>query len=145
MAGRGGYFCFVFGAASGGADDMHDARLRGVAGELDTCGRRGEIEHAVGLGKGRQRVVGDFHAERADACELAGVLTNLRRAFSLDRCGDRCAGNGVDRADERLAHSASGSNDDETHIARLFGHVLFLQFRQRRPAVSTPNVWGARA
>ena len=47
------------GRAAGGADDVHDARLRGIAGELDGRGGHGEVEHAVGLGEGRQRIVGD--------------------------------------------------------------------------------------
>ena len=55
VTGGGGDLGVVLRAAAGGADDMHDARLRGIAGELDARGGHGEIEHAVGLGEGGQR------------------------------------------------------------------------------------------
>ena len=73
------------GRAAGRADDMDDARLRGVAGEFDGRRRHGEVEHAVGLGEGRQRIVGDRHVDRADAGDLAGILAEMRRAGALDR------------------------------------------------------------
>ena len=75
------------GVAAGCADDMHDARLRRIAGELYGRGGHGEIEHAVGLGESGQGIVADLHAERADARQLAGILADLRRAFALDRGG----------------------------------------------------------
>ena len=107
----------VVGRAAGGADDMDDARLRGIAGEFDRRGRRGEIEHAVGLGEGRQRIVGDRHADACRAGELAGILAEMRRAGALDRAGDARARHGVDGADQRLAHAAGRAHHDQPHVA----------------------------
>ncbi len=54
---------------------------------------------------------------RADAGELAGILAEMRRARPLDGAGDAGAVNGVDGADQRLAHAAGGADDDQAHVA----------------------------
>ncbi len=73
VAGGRGDAGVVRGRAARGADHMHDPRLRRIAGKLDGRGRRGEVQHAVGPGEDRQRIVGDRHAERPDAGQLAGI------------------------------------------------------------------------
>ena len=122
----------VVRAAAGRADDMHDARLRGVAGELDGRGRHGEVEHAVGLGEGRQRIVGHGHVDRADAGDLAGILAEMRRAGPLDGAGDAHAFHGVDGADQRLAHAAGGAHDDQAHVAQRLCPLTICACRRGR-------------
>jgi hypothetical protein len=58
---------------------MDDARLCGIAGELDGRGGDGEVEHAVGPGEDRQRIVGD-----GDAVSPAPASSPA----SLPRCGE---------------------------------------------------------
>ena len=117
VAGGCGDLCIVLGGAAGGADDMHDPRLRGIAGKLDACGGNAEIEHAIGLCEGRQGIVGDGDAQRSDAGEFAGILAEIWGAWPFDRRRDARPGNRVDGANQRLAHAAGGSYDDEAHIA----------------------------
>ncbi len=116
----------VVGRAAGGADDMGDARLRRVAGEFDGRGRRGEIEHAVGLGEDRQRIVADRHVDDADAGELAGILAEIGRARPLDRAGDARARHRVDGADQRLAHAAGRAHHHQAHIAHAVLPTAFF-------------------
>ena len=80
MARRRGDLRLVVGGQAGRADDMDDARLRGELGEGDGRGGRGEVEDAVGLGEGRERIVGERDAVRREAGEFAGILADLRRA-----------------------------------------------------------------
>ena len=81
-----------------------------------------EIEHAVGLGEDRQRIVGDRHVDAADAGELAGILAEMGRAGALDRADDARARDRVDGADQRLAHAAGRADHHQAHIAH-FAHA----------------------
>ncbi len=46
--------------------------------------RRREIEHAVGPGEDRQRIIGDRHIDAADAGKLAGILAQMGRTRAFD-------------------------------------------------------------
>ena len=68
---------------------MHDAGVGGERGELDAGLRRGEVEHAVGLGEQLRRIVGDRHAELAEPGQQAGVLHRARARPLLRRADQR--------------------------------------------------------
>jgi len=110
-----------FGQA-GGADDMGDARLSGERRHLDARRRGGEIDHAVGLERRRQRVVADQDSTRADAGEQPGVRPQRRRAVPLDRRGERHAWRLGDRLDQHPSHAPGGAGDDQPHV----GHCALL-------------------
>ena len=74
VAGGGGDLLLVLGGQAGRADDVDDARLRGEFGEGDGRGGDGEVEHAVGLGEGLDRLVGDRDAVRRQPGEEAESL-----------------------------------------------------------------------
>ena len=90
--------------------------LGGERGELDGRGGRGEIENAVGVGEGGQRIVGDRDAERADPGEEAGVLPERRRALALDRAGEPAAFGLGDGLDQRAPHPPGGAHHHEPHL-----------------------------
>ena len=69
-------------AEPGGADDSDDARLGGEPGKGDRGLRRGEIEHAMNLGKDRQRIVGDGDAEGPEPRHLAQIAADRGRALA---------------------------------------------------------------
>ena len=116
MAGGRGDLLLVVGGQAGGADDVDDARLRGELGEGDGRGGDGEVEDAVGLGEGLDRLVGDRDAVRREPGEEAGVLADLGRAGALDRGGEGDAGGRVDDAHQRPPHLPGGADHHQPHV-----------------------------
>src|SRR5690606_29965796 len=97
------------------ADDVGDACLRGIAGKLDGRGRRGEVEHAVGMGESLEWIVGDRYAEIAGASHFARVLVEERRSGALDGCDQLCTFSLGNRADQRTTHATGCADDNKTH------------------------------
>src|SRR5262245_39822263 len=120
MTGGSRDLCIVLCGAAGRADHVHDAGLGRVPGEFDRCGRRGEIQHAIGLRENRERVVRECYVERADAGEFTCILAEMGRARPFDCTDDARALCRMDRPDQRLPHAPGCADDDETHPA----HVL---------------------
>ena len=120
MARRRGDLRLVLGAEPGGADDVDDAGLGGELGEGDGRRGNGEVEDAVGLGEGLDRLVGDRDAVRREAGEEAGILADLRRAGPFDRGGEGDAGGRVDDPHQRPPHLSGGADHHQPHV----GHVL---------------------
>ena len=58
MAGGGGQAGFAFFIKAGGADHVHDARLRGQIRQHGRHHRRGEIHHRLRMRQKRQRIGG---------------------------------------------------------------------------------------
>ena len=139
MAGGGGDLRIVVRRAARGADDMHDARLRSIAGKLDASGRQAEIEHPIGLGEGGQRIVGDGDADRADAGELSCILADaaslpLQRGRQTLRRGSLdCRGSASDPCGRRRRQRPDPSRSS------VLPFSVVSKPRQRRPSVSTPK------
>ena len=71
MPGGGLDLGFVRRGKAGCADHMNDAGLRRKRGKRRGRGRCGEVEHAVDMGKHRERIVGDGNAEGSDPRRLS--------------------------------------------------------------------------
>ena len=85
-------------------------------GEFDGRGRRGEVEHAVDLGKEGQGIVGDGDAERLESRHLADIAAERGRALGLDAAGDRAARGLGQHAGQRLAHAPGSSQHGNFHV-----------------------------
>ncbi len=102
---------------------MDDARLRGIAGKFHARRRGGEVEHALGMCEGRQRVVADRHPDAAEPGKLAGILADMRRAGPFDGAGHARARHGRHRADQRLSHAAARADHRQSHLRSSFAHA----------------------
>ena len=100
-----------------GTDDVDDARLRREPRKCDRGGGRGEIEHAISVGKDRQGIVGHVDVEQADAGQKSRVVLKRVRAAPFDRADKAAALGFGDRPDEITSHAPCGTDDDETHLA----------------------------
>jgi hypothetical protein len=98
------------------ANNVNDARLRRERSKLDARSRCGEVDNAIGIDDGLQRVVGDRHANRRQAGHHARILAERIAAGSLQRRGNRNTGHFPDRAHKHPAHAAGRAHDDEPHV-----------------------------
>ena len=78
VAGGGLQLGEIVGAHACRADDMDDARLRRQSRHFDRRRRNREIDHAIGLQQGGQRIVADLHVQRAEPGQQAHVLPQGR-------------------------------------------------------------------
>src|SRR4029079_5543583 len=106
----------VWGEA-GRADHMNDAGLGGEACENRRGFRAGKIDHRIDVGEEGHWIVGDGHATRFEARELAIVVANIRRALGVDPAGDHTTFRLAQHARERLAHAASGTEYSDPHCS----------------------------
>gem|GEM_PF-6811376 len=116
----------VFGQATCGADYMDDARLGGKRGKFGGGLRRGEVDDAVGIEEGGERVVGHGNLDVSEPGKLAGIAADEVRALPLDCCVQLHAFGRLDHADQCLAHPTAGTHHDEFHSI-LHGDRLSLR------------------
>jgi hypothetical protein len=87
----------------------------------DGGGGRGEVEHPVGPGEQRQRVVGDLDAKRAETRQRSGIGADLQCTRPLDGAGQPHPVALGHRAHQRAAHAPGGPGNDQPHL----GHSPF--------------------
>ncbi|AEM42165.1 predicted signal transduction protein containing a membrane domain protein [Ketogulonicigenium vulgare WSH-001] len=85
MARGGEQLLDMRGFKAGGADDMHRAGLRGKFGEFHTGLGAGEIQHALRLCKGCDRIIADSDTNRLPAQHGADILSDPRAAHPHQR------------------------------------------------------------
>lgn len=122
---------FVLARASGRADDVDDARLRGEAGKGDAGCRRGEVDDAFGMEKRGERIVGHGNADRAEPGDLAGILADEGGAGTRDCSMQGYAISGVDEPDQSLSHAARRANHHQLH--RIVAHIVSIVYLRELP------------
>lgn len=132
MAGGGGEPGVFRRAHAGGAADVEDARLRGEIGETRAGLGRGEIEHALGVDDGRQRIVGDGDIGLAAARQQPRVLAERDRPLALERRAEHRARRLMDGAHQHPAHAARRACHHQPHVA----HEMSLRVVAERKPLS---------
>ena len=112
-------FCSSAADKPRGADHVHDLLFGGRRREADGGLGAGKIDDRIALGDQRHRVARDLHAHRPHTRKDARVLAEFRRADALDRAREHEARAFADRADERAAHAARRTRDQDAQV----GHV----------------------
>ena len=103
---------------------MDHTGLGGQRRELDRRLGRGEVDHRVGLGEGRQGIVGDGHAQSGAAHRGAGILADPVMAGPFQR-GDQAAFvGGGDGLKQHPAHPAGRAGNDDAGDAVCGGLPL---------------------
>ena len=102
-------------------DDVDNAGLGRERRKRHGCRRRREVEHPVGLGEHRQRILGDRDLGVTAARQEPGILAERERALSLDGTDEPATLRLVDHVDERTPHAPGRADHDESHLghARL--------------------------
>ncbi len=113
VAGGGVKLGDILARQAGGADHVHGAGLGGERGQRHGGGRRGEVDHRLGLRHRVKRVVGDGHAKRGPAHRLADIAADpvVPRSFQRTHQPGRRAF--VHQLHQHPAHPARCPVDDD--------------------------------